>query len=323
MSFSAASNQTPYKGLFFAWVIKMFKKEFCSKFIFTIIISLLFTGIVYAFPSMQGTLRLPLGQEDDTLIRIKAACIKKALEPYSRERAYLLDPKNTTLLLAVLDVKPAYWSWSPKKTPREFRIIQNISEILGLRFISYDPFGNNMAETACFVYNPKTLAAVFLKYKEQLMNPDFYLGRITEPQISIEAFKSIDLEGIVASERFEEMGEQLEKLDNYIVTITRVRSTNDVSSEPYPLGLAMGYDGLDVEEYLKARKDMVSPSQRLNVVVSSTHDVMMALRDRDATEKLLTEWIGARDMAQRIIDGDRPAPKIKYFIRTRGSRSSL
>ena len=88
-----------------------FKKVSTFGILCAIVISaLFFTANAWASFVPEKALRLPVGQEDDTFVRIQALFIKASLKAYPKEQAYLLDPKNTTLLLVALGIKPAYWS---------------------------------------------------------------------------------------------------------------------------------------------------------------------------------------------------------------------
>jgi len=316
------------KGVFFACIMIKFKKVSTFGILCTIIIGVLFFTANTCPPFASGnTLRLPVGQEDDTFIRIQALFIKTSLRAYPKEQAYLLDPKNTTLLLVALGMKPAYWSWLFKMTNEELDLVKNISEILGLRFVFYNRRSRNSA-ISCFVYNPKALASVFFEHRKELLSPDFYLGRVINKESCLEAFKKIDLEKIINSGRLDDVRGQLVQLDNYLVTINQVTwphsTERDISPEPFPIGLAMGYNSSDVKEYLRARKNRVNPQEYLNLVISNTHDLMIASRDPNIALSMLANWIKARDMAQQIIDSTLPLVPINFrYATTRGVHSSL
>jgi len=304
-----------------------FKKVSTFGILCAIIISALFFT-ANACPSFvpEKALRLPVGQEDDTFIRIQALFIKTSLKAYPKEQAYILDPKNTTLLLVALGIKPAYWSWLFKMTAEELDMVKNISKALGLRFVSYNRLSGD-TDISCFVYNPKALAGVFLKHRKELLSPDFYLGRAINKGSCLEAFGKIDLEKIINGEASDDVSGQLALLDNYLITINQVAwpftTERKISPEPYPIGLAMGYNSLDVKEYLRARKDMVHPEEYLNMIISNTHDLMIASRDPNIALSIIANWIKSRDAAQRIIDSSLPLVPVHFKYASRGVHSSL
>jgi hypothetical protein len=305
-----------------------FKKVSTLGILCAIIISVLFF-IANTYPSFASgkTLRLPVGQEDDTFIRIQALFIKTSLQLYPKEQAYILDPKNTTLLLVALGIKPAYWSWRFKMKEEELDLINNIAKILGLRFVSY----NNLSSykgMSCFVYNPKALASVFFEHRKELLSPDFYLGKAVDKESCLEAFKTIELEKIINSGNLDDITAQLVQLDRYLITISQITSPfsteRDTSPEPFPIGLAMGYDTLDVKLYFSLRRDLVDPQKHLYLVISDTHDLIIASRDSNIALSLLANWIRARDTAQQIIDSTLSLVPVHFKYTTpRGVYSSL
>lgn len=281
-----------------------FKKYYKLKII-PIIVSLLLIirhGLVFPYPN--EALRLPLGQEDDTLIRIKAMFVINTLQDYSEEKAYLFGPKNTTLLLVSLGIKPAYWSWQiGGKTDKELSLIENISKILGLRFISYQ-FGKN-TKKACFVYNPKELAEVFLRNKEQLMTTNAYLGRTVTPQQCIETFGKIDLEAIVNAGNLVTVENELVRLDDYLVTIgwipPRHAERKQVYYEPFPIGLAMGYYSSDAMDYLEAKRKHVPPTSRLVFFRSNEHDFAIGSKDERIARAIFNRWTRASKIVEQLL----------------------
>ena len=113
-----------------------FKKGLNIKIILIALsITLLLTGRnAYSFSFYNDTLRLKIGQYDDTFIRIKAGYIGQVLD--REEIDYLLETRNITLLLVAVGSKPAYWSWNWKgKEDKELQKIRQIAEKLDLRFI--------------------------------------------------------------------------------------------------------------------------------------------------------------------------------------------
>ena len=281
------------------------KKVLKSKIALILIAILLISGHTLSFPYQNDALRLTLGQEDDTLIRIKAVCVINTLQAYPEEKAYLLDPKNTTLLLVSLGIKPAYWSWKIGGVKdEELNLIQNISRILGLRFISYQ-FGNN-TKKACFVYNPKELAQVFLENKEQLMTVGAYLGRTVDPQKSIEIFGKIGLETIVNTINLETKWDELTRLDEYLTTVGQILPRHlerkQVYFEPFPVGLAMGYYSRDAMAYLEAKRERIPPTSRLVFLRSSEYDLAVGSIDENIARAIFDKWIKARKVVESIID---------------------
>ena len=143
----------------------------------------------------------------------------------------------------------------------------------------------------------------------------------------MEAFGKIDLEKIINGEASDDVSGQLALLDNYLITINQVAwpftTERKISPEPYPIGLAMGYNSLDVKEYLRARKDMVHPEEYLNMIISNTHDLMIASRDPNIALSIIANWIKSRDAAQRIIDSSLPLVPVHFKYASRGVHSSL
>ena len=143
----------------------------------------------------------------------------------------------------------------------------------------------------------------------------------------MEAFRKIDLEKIIIGEESDDIRDQLVQLDNYLITINKIAwplsMEREISPEPYPIGLAMGYDSSDVKEYLRARKNMAHPEEYLNLIISDTHDLMIASRDPNTLLSMLANWIKSRDMAQQIIDSTLPLVPINFKYATRGIHSSL
>ncbi|MBU1913130.1 MAG: hypothetical protein KKB22_06345 [Candidatus Omnitrophica bacterium] len=281
------------------------KKVLKSKITLILIAILFVNGHALCFPYPNDALRLTLGQEDDTLIRIKAVCVINALRAYPEERAYILGPKNTTLLLVSLGIKPAYWSWKIGGIREgELNLIQNISKILGLRFISYN-FGNN-TKKACFVYNPKELARVFLENKEQLMTVGAYLGRTVDPQKSIEIFGTINLETIVNTGNLETKVDELTRLDEYLTTVGQIpprhSERKQVYFEPFPVGLAMGYYSRDAMAYLEAKRERIPPTSRLVFLRSGEYDFAVGSIDENIARAIFDKWLKARKAVEDIID---------------------
>jgi len=256
-------------------------------------ITLLLTGNVYSLTFYNDTLRLQIGQYDDTLIRIKASYLGQVLD--KEEIDYLLETTNITLLLVAVGSKPAYWSWNWRgKKDEELKKIQRIAEKLDLRFVRYTP-----QNELCFVYNPKILATVFLQHKDWLLSREAYIGgNKYSVDDFLHTFEQIDLHVLVdyGSSR-EEKESVLRYLDEYLKMAgwsTTQRGRNYI--EPGIIGLIMGYLFKDVVDYLELRRSGKSLKGRINWVMRLGNEIMIASNDTRAANKLADEWIRARDI---------------------------
>ncbi|MFC1620800.1 hypothetical protein ACFL2G_00710 [Candidatus Omnitrophota bacterium] len=258
-----------------------------------IVMILSFTGIVYPTPNLKQILRLPTGQADDTFVRIKAAYIRDVLQQHPELKAYLLDDKNTEIRLVALGEKPAYWSYGAKAQD-ELRIIKEISEKLDLRFIQYQ-YGT---KTSCFIYDPKSLAKVFFQYKEELLDENNYLPAQEALPSPVSFFKAINLETIITDGVSVEKETQLMHLDKFLIAICQRGKANRSEGEPFPIGIAMGYNLEWVRVILERRK---GKHVIYHSISSRRHSIWFFSADKSSGDALLERWIKMAEAGKDII----------------------